>query len=125
MVRKTQDKAAVIDSTGLCMFTRGAWNFKDYAEQIDVACGGGWTGERLVETGERIYNMERQFNIRAGFTATDDTLPKRFFTEPAKRGAGKDWISKVPEMLPEYYEERGWDPDGVPTRETLQRLKLI
>jgi len=125
VVRKSQDKAAAIDSTGLCMFTRGAWNFKDYAEQIDAACGGGWTGERLVETGERIYNLERQFNIRAGFTATDDTLPKRFFTEPAKEGAGKDWISRVPEMLPEYYEERGWAPDGVPTRETLQRLKLI
>lgn len=125
VVRKTQDKAAAIDSTGLCMFTRNAWNFKDYAEQIDAACGGGWTSERLVETGERIYNLERLFNIRAGLTAADDTLPKRFFTEPAKEGAGKDWISRVPEMLPEYYGERGWDQDGVPTSETLKRLRLI
>ncbi len=124
IVKTTQDKAAVIDSSGLCMFTRNAWNFEDYAAQIDAACGGGWSKERLLETGERIYNLERLFNNRAGFRREDDSLPQRCLTEPAREGAGKGWVSRLEEMLPEYYRERGWDQDGVPLPQTLRRLGL-
>ncbi|MCP3871042.1 MAG: aldehyde ferredoxin oxidoreductase family protein [Gammaproteobacteria bacterium] len=125
VVKNSQDTAAVIDSLGLCMFTRNVWRLDDYADQIGAACGEGWTRSRLAETGERIYNLERWFNTRAGLTRRADSLPLRFLTEPSKEGAGKGWVSKMPEMLVEYYKERGWDEEGVPTASTLQRLGLI
>lgn len=124
VVKESQDIAAVIDSTGLCMFTRNAWDISDYAAQIDAACGGGWSSERLLESGERIYNLERLFNNRAGFTRKDDILPQRCLTEPAKEGAGTGWVSRLDDMLPEYYKVRGWDYEGELTDETYQRLGL-
>lgn len=124
VVKSTQDAAAAIDSSGLCMFTRSVWSMDDYADQIDAACGGGWSGERLKETGERIYNLERRFNNLAGFKAGDDRLPARCMTEPANSGKAEGWVSRLDEMLPEYYLERGWDQSGAPTDETLKRLKL-
>ena len=124
IVKDSQDYVAAIDSSGLCTFTKAAWQAPDYADQIDAACEGDWTVERLLEIGERIYNLERLFNNAAGFTAKDDTLPKRVLTEPAKGGAGKGRVAELDKMLPEYYELRGWTPDGEPTTQTLQRLGL-
>ena len=124
IVKDSQDYIAAIDSSGLCTFTKAAWGAPDYADQIDAACDGDWTVERLLELGERIYNLERLFNNAAGFTAKDDTLPKRVLTEPAKGGAGKGHVAELAKMLPEYYELRGWTPDGEPTTQTLSRLGL-
>lgn len=124
IVKDSQDYIAAIDSSGLCTFTKAAWSAPDYADQIDAACEGDWTVERLLELGERIYNLERLFNNAAGFTAKDDTLPKRVLTEAAKGGAGKGHVAELDKMLPEYYELRGWTPDGEPTTQTLSRLGL-
>lgn len=124
IVKDSQDYIAAIDSSGLCTFTKAAWSAPDYADQIDAACDGDWTVERLLELGERIYNLERLFNNAAGFTSKDDTLPKRVLTEPAKGGAGKGHVAELEKMLPEYYELRGWTPDGEPTTQTLTRLGL-
>ena len=54
----------------------------------------------------------------------DDTLPKRLLEEPANLGPAKGKVNELGKMLPEYYQERGWDEDGVPTTETRQRLGL-
>ncbi len=122
--KKSQDKIATIDSTGLCLFTSGAWNIEDYRKQIDSACEGDWTVQRLYLTGERIWNLEKQFNMAAGLSKADDTLPKRLLEEPAGSGVAKGRVAELDRMLPEYYEHRGWTSDGVPTAETLQRLGL-
>jgi aldehyde:ferredoxin oxidoreductase len=71
-----------------------------------------------------VWNLERQFNLAAGLTKADDTLPKRLLTEPAASGPAKGKVNELARMLPEYYQERGWSPDGVPTAETLARLAL-
>jgi len=92
--------------------------------QVQAACEGDWSMEKLTLVGERIYNIERQFNLAAGFTAKDDTLPKRLLTEPAKTGPAKGLVSKLPEMLPKYYEIRGWTADGQLKPETRTRLGL-
>jgi aldehyde:ferredoxin oxidoreductase len=68
--------------------------------------------------------MERIFNNRAGFTAKDDTLPPRLLKEAAKTGPAKGLVNGLEKMLPEYYNLRGWTPEGVPTNETLSRLAL-
>ena len=124
IVKDSQDIVAAIDSTGVCLFTRNAWGVEDYASQIDAALGGGWEPERLLEVGERIWNLERQFNLEAGLTAADDTLPKRVMKEAAKSGAGKGRVAELSQMLPEYYRLRGWDAKGRPTGKTLKRLGL-
>ncbi len=122
--KDTQDKVAAVDSTGLCLFTTGAWELEDFACQIDAACEGEWSTEKLEEVGERVFNLERTFNIAAGFTRADDTLPQRFLETPAPGGTAAGKVSDLPMMLPAYYQERGWTEEGVPTNETLSRLRL-
>jgi aldehyde:ferredoxin oxidoreductase len=122
--KESQDRVAMIDSTGLCLFTTSAWGVEEFRKQIDAACEGEWTEGRLIACGERTWNLERQFNLAAGLTAADDTLPKRLLEEPAPGGSAKGKVCELDVMLPEYYEARGWTEDGVPSKETLERLGL-
>ncbi len=124
LVKAFQDATAAFDSSGLCIFTTFAWGLADLAPQLQAACDEAYTTEELEKIGERIWNMEREFNNAAGFTAKDDSLPKRLLTEAAKTGPGKGIVSKLPEMLPKYYAVRGWDSEGKPTAETKKRLGL-
>ena len=124
LVKAFQDATSVFDSAGVCVFTTFAWSLADLQPQLDAACEGDWTMEKLALVGERIWNMERQFNNAAGFTAKDDDLPPRLKTEPAKTGPAKGLVNGIDKMRPEYYQVRGWDADGVPSKETLARLGL-
>jgi aldehyde:ferredoxin oxidoreductase len=126
IVRDSQHYVAFLDSSGLCLFPGGCgWGLEDYRELVDAACDGDWSGEaRMRETGERIWTLEKLFNLRAGLSKKDDTLPKRILEEPADVGTGKGLVCRLDEMLPEYYELCGWDAEGVPTTDTLARLGL-
>ncbi len=124
LVKAFQDATAAVDSAGLCIFTTFAWTLEDIAPQIDGALAGKWSVDRLLEIGERVWNLERQYNLQAGFTAKDDTLPKRLLKDAAKTGPAKGLTAGLDKMLPEYYEARGWTKEGVPTNETLARLAL-
>jgi len=124
LVKAFQDATAVFDSAGVCVFTTFAWTLADLQPQLAAACLSEFTLEELSKIGERIWNMEREFNNRAGFTNKDDTLPKRLLTEPAKTGPAKGLVNGLDKMLPEYYKARGWDPQGRPTKETRTRLGL-
>ena len=124
LVKAFQDATSVFDSAGVCVFTTFAWSLADLQPQLDAACEGGWSMEKLALLGERVWNMERVFNNAAGFTAKDDDLPARLKTEPAKTGPAKGLVNGIDKMRPEYYKARGWTPEGVPTKETLARLGL-
>lgn len=125
VVKTSQDFIAAVDSTGLCLFTANVGGqIEQYAAMVDAACDGEWDAARMTEMGERIWNMERQFNFAAGLSSADDTLPKRILEEPAPSGAAKGLVCKLGEMLPKYYELRGWSADGSPKPETLSRLGL-
>jgi aldehyde:ferredoxin oxidoreductase len=124
LVKAFQDATAVVDSAGLCIFTTFAWGMDNIAPQIDAACEGDWSVEKCLEAGERIWNMERIFNQAAGFTADDDKLPKRMMEEAIKSGPTEGQVSRMGEMLPKYYEIRGWNPAGEVTDETRKRLSL-
>jgi aldehyde:ferredoxin oxidoreductase len=124
LVKAFQDATAVFDSAGICVFTSFAWGLADVAPQLQAACGEQYTVEELEKIGERIWNMEREFNNAAGFTKADDSLPKRLLTEPAKTGPAKGKVNMLAEMLPKYYAARGWDSEGVPTAATRERLSL-
>ncbi len=124
LVKAFQDATAAVDSSGLCVFTTFGWTLNDIAPQVDAACEGNWTPEYMLEVGERIWNMERIFNNRAGLTSKDDTLPPRLLKEAAQTGPAKGLVNGLDKMLPEYYQLRGWTSEGVPTNETLARLSL-
>lgn len=124
LVKAFQDVTAAWDSTGLCLFTSFAWSLDNVAPQMDAACDGDWSAERLMEAGERIWNLERDFNMKAGLTAADDTLPKRLLTEAANTGPAEGKVNGLEQMLPEYYDLRGWTSDGQVSDETRTRLGL-
>ena len=124
LVKAFQDATAAVDSSGLCVFTTFAWTLEDIAPQVDAACEGEWTPDSMLEAGERIWNLERDFNLAAGITGKDDTLPKRLLKDAAKTGPAEGKVNNLDEMLPKYYEIRGWTADGVPTADTRQRLGL-
>ncbi len=119
-----QDLTAVIDSTGMCLFTSFALGADSYADLLNAAIGTDFTVESILEAGERIYNLERLYNKLAGMKPEDDTLPKRILEEPIPEGPSKGMVSKLDIMLPEYYNVRGWE-NGFPTENTLKRLELI
>jgi aldehyde:ferredoxin oxidoreductase len=124
LLKECQDATAVVDSSGLCVFTTFAWTMNDIQPQIQAACPGDWSLEKLNLVGERIWNLEREFNNAAGFTAKDDTLPPRLLNEGCKTGPYKGAVTQLGKMLPEYYQVRGWTPEGTLTAETRQRLGL-
>jgi aldehyde:ferredoxin oxidoreductase len=124
LVKAFQDATSVFDSAGICIFTSFAWTLADVQPQVQAACEGDWSMDKLNEVGERIWNMERQFNLAAGLTGKDDDLPPRLKTEPAKTGPAKGLVNGLDRMKPEYYKIRGWTPEGVPEKATLERLGL-
>jgi len=124
LVKAFQDATSVFDSAGICIFTSFAWTLADVQPQLAAACTDEFTMDELGKIGERIWNMERDFNNRAGFTQEDDTLPKRLLNEPAKTGPAKGLVNGLDKMLPEYYQLRGWDQKGQLLPETRTRLGL-
>ncbi len=123
-VKTFQDLTAVIDAEGLCLFSSFALGAEDYAALLSAVTGVEYSSEEALKAGERIWNLERLWNLKAGLTKADDTLPPRFLKEPMPDGASKGQIVHLDVMLPEYYKIRGWDENGVPTDEKLKELDL-
>ncbi len=119
-----QHLSAVVDSLILCRFTQFALPVDVYAEAFSAATGVDVSAEEILEAGERIWNLERLFNLREGFGRRDDTLPPRLLEEPLDRGPSRGRCPELAGMLETYYRLRGWDEDGVPTAETRARLGL-
>ena len=125
--------AAVKDSSMLCTFVaRLALLPKNLGPTLiadfwRAAQGYDVTPEEVVRVGERLTNVARAWNIRAGFTRADDTLPDRLLMEPLKTGASQGHRISPEDrdfMLNEYYSLRGWDAGGMPTPERLKALGL-
>jgi aldehyde:ferredoxin oxidoreductase len=126
LTKDIQDWFAMIDSCGMCNFAFFLGRDEDQCRQlIEAATGIDMNGYRgFMQTGERVMNLERLFNLKAGMTAKEDTLPKRMLEEPMLSGTAKGKVVPLAKMLPEYYKLRGWDNNGVPTPEKLKELGL-
>ncbi|MGM0498939.1 MAG: aldehyde ferredoxin oxidoreductase family protein [Bacillota bacterium] len=118
-----QDLTAVIDSIGMCLFTSFALGLDDYREIVNAGTQFDYSSESLLEAGERIYNLERQFNLEAGIAPAEDKLPPRF-DDPLPDGPQKGISTKYREILPEYYVVRGWQEDGWISDQKLKDLKI-
>ncbi|CCC58050.1 aldehyde ferredoxin oxidoreductase family protein [Caloramator australicus] len=123
-VKVFQDLTAVIDSLGLCLFTSFALGAPDYAELMNVVSGTDFTAETILKAGSRIWTLERVFNLKAGIDPSEDKLPKRLLEDPIPEGPSKGHVHRLSELLPKYYEVRGWDEKGYPKEETLKKLGI-
>jgi aldehyde:ferredoxin oxidoreductase len=128
LVKSLQDNRAYVDSLGMCTVVRGSVGFSDEpkGDIMRAATGYDFMPE-LMEIGERIYSLERVILNREGVRRRDDLLPERFTNERLPDGPTKGRIltrEMYDVMLDEYYRVRGWDADGVPTEDTLGRLRL-
>ena len=120
-----QDLMAVYNPLGLCKFIiKGGMDPARTAELLNAATGWDWTADDLLRVGERLFNLKRLINLRLGVTRADDTLPRRFLAEPRPSGTAAGVLPNLERMLPRYYERRGWDAEGRPTRERLEALGL-
>ena len=119
-----QDLTSVVDSIGICLFTTFAIGLPEISQMIRTAIGCDCSDEEILRAGERIWNLEKLFNIKAGFTKADDTLPPRLLTEPLPEGPAKGRVVELDIMLNEYYSLRGWDTEGNPTEDKLKELSI-
>jgi aldehyde:ferredoxin oxidoreductase len=124
MVRRPfQNSTAFVDSTGICLFSKFAITHREIVSMLAPATGLDFNFDKSIVQGDRIWNLERLFNLRAGFTAADDTLPDRML-EPIPGGPRAGSRAQLHQNLQTYYALRGWDARGVPTRQKLDELGL-
>ena len=124
-----EDYSAVLDSLIWCKFLRKAFDdfYGESASIYERLTGWATTPEDLVHAGERINNIKKLFNIREGWTRSDDTLPARVFAETLPNGAAKGvglTRSDVDMMIDGYYRARGWTVDGLIPEEKIDALGL-
>jgi len=129
LVKDGEDFGAVVDSVGVCKsggtFVFAELYWPDIAAALEAATGMEMPVERLKRIGERIYNLQRCYNVWHGITRADDRLPRRFTDEPSPSGNARGQVINLEPMLDEYYRLRGWDPaTGWPTAEKLRELGL-
>jgi aldehyde:ferredoxin oxidoreductase len=127
LVRYFENWCAVTDSLEICKNLAENMELlplKRAAAITEAVAGLHFTEESMWEIGERIVNLERAYLVREGISRKDDQLPARFLKEPLPNGSSKGSVFEIEPMLKEYYEERGWDSNGIPKRQKLMEMRL-
>lgn len=119
-----QNLGAILDSLVVCRFASMALSETVWARFLSAATGEFYQPQDIMDIGDRIYNLERLYNIREGFSRKDDTLPNRLLKEPVRSGPLKGRVVNLEVMLDEFYQFRGWDENGIPKAEKLKELGL-
>jgi aldehyde:ferredoxin oxidoreductase len=117
-----QDLTALVDSLGVCLFTTFGLGLPELSAQYREAVGSDETDEDILLKGERVWTLEKHFNIAAG--VEKDALPPRLLREKLPGGPAAGRVNELYTMLGEYYELRGWDKDGVPTADKDKALGI-
>ncbi len=129
MVYWHENFGAIVDSAEMCKYTCfSAYAVKpeDMSKFLTYATGIDFSPEKLMLIGERIYNLERLFNLREGIGKEEDRLPSRFTDEPLPEGPAKGNFVELDKMLPDYYRLRQWDFEtGLPSVALLKKLNLL
>ena len=124
VVKEYEDAFGVFDAISGCKFMGMVLTGEDWAILIESLLGYEFSEKDFRLLGERIYNLERVYNIREGLTRDDDTLPKRLLEEPLPDGPAEGQTVNLDPLLDAYYAYRGWNKNGVPTPEKLTELGL-
>jgi len=131
LVKRFQDAFVMIDSGGICVFFAVRYVFttemmiwpERLTRLLNLTTGANYSEEEALRAAERVYNLERLFLVKAGSGPEEDTLAPRMLNEPLPEGPGVGRVVDLAEMLPEYYQSRGW-PNGIPSEEKLAELGL-
>ena len=126
---ETEDRAAVMDSLILCKFLRGVFAepLREWARLLNSVTGWDVDADELAITARRIVMAKRLFNLREGWTRTEDWLPDRFLSESLELQSGRTatlTAARLESMIDTYYRGRGLEPTGQPTAATLGELDL-
>jgi aldehyde:ferredoxin oxidoreductase len=119
-----ENLTAVLDSLVFCPFSIFVFNEELCSALLLSVSGIDISPAELLNIGERVYNLERTYNLKAGFTWKDDTLPERLFENKEYEIYGLP-RQEFEAAIKEYYHYRGWDEKGVPKPEKLEKLGLI
>jgi aldehyde:ferredoxin oxidoreductase len=126
-VKTGEDFMSLYDAFGMCKFSRSLFWLEGMLDGVKAVTGINYDVANLMLIGERIYNLDRLFNMREGLTRKDDYLPYRVTHDPITNGVSKgNYVSEeeLQNMLDEYYEVRGWSKEGIPTRMQLFKLGM-
>ena len=131
LVKWQGEFTSLVNSLGLCLMPTNysrAMGPTHFARLYASHTGRSMTPSELMQTGERIFNLMRVFNVRQGFAGRDADWPERFYKEPWPTGASKGNLApreKINTLLDEYYQLRGWNKKtAIPTRKKLVELGL-
>lgn len=127
-VKTAEDLATVYDVFGICKFSRHMFFLEGFAEFNNAVTGYEMSHGDIITMGERIYNLQKMFNLREGMDRKDDRLPHRLTHEPIPKGVSKGAVvtdEELQSMLNEYYLARGWSKNSVPTAGKLATLDLL
>jgi aldehyde:ferredoxin oxidoreductase len=122
-----QDDRAIYNTGVMCNFVTSYIDYELFGKLLTTATGRPEFAdpEYLKIVGERIFNLERMFNIREGFSAKEDAMPARFMNEPMPDGPSAGQVFELEPLLADYYKVRGWDPEtGIPLDTKLDELGL-
>ena len=124
-VANEQNRTTAHDNTGVCMFVGGAGGpLETFVPSVAAATGLPFTVDDFIKIGERTWNLERIWNLKAGLTKADDSIPKRLAKQAHKSGPSAGVTVDLEPMLQAYYQERGWDSEGTPSVDKLAELGL-
>jgi aldehyde:ferredoxin oxidoreductase len=130
-VANTQNFGVLINSMGICLFSVFLWMPQgqhtapsSYLEWLNHVTGWNMDLKEFIKCGERIFNLQRMINVRRGISRKDDMLPGRFLTERLHSGPHAGHVPPLGEMLGDYYFCRGWNEEGIPSKEKLVELGL-
>lgn len=129
MVREMMHETCVMHSLLVCdappkMIPAGIPGYRQY---LNLVTGQDYSDDDLIERAEIIETLIRRINVRQGLSDKDDFLPKRILQESLPEGPPEGKVmgeENFLKMRAEYYRIRGWDENGVPTAETIEKYGL-
>jgi len=119
---KLQNLMCIFDSIVMCKFMNITKSIEvhDMINFLNYVMGWGMNIEEFMKIGERIFNLQRLYNVRCGISRKDDLLPSRFITLKRNR----DKLPPIGQLLSDYYSYRGWSEEGIPTQIKLKELNI-
>ncbi|MDC3237165.1 aldehyde dehydrogenase [bacterium] len=109
------------DALGMCaglssFHLKAPYHIHNYPKFISAGAGIDMDEEKLTQATKRYRTLVRAINIRRGMRRKDEKPPK------------DHWKKRIPELekelLDSYYKLKGWNNDGIPTKESLHELDL-
>ena len=129
LVKRCLSVCAALDCLGLCKIASLSiivdFDLEKEAALVRGITGSGTVARELLQVGERVLHLERLINLRLGATPQDDRLPDMFYEISVPSGPKKGQkLDNFASAVSKFYSVMGWDPEGIPEKETLQSCKL-